>query len=82
MYTNLLNVEELCILPTQCIYGSHNKQRVFPETALTGWSLCRRNVFPVRYEPNFYICDYITKVCRQKAEVVQNHEMYMCMFVA
>jgi hypothetical protein len=32
-------------------YGSHNKQRLFPQTALTGWALVRRRkVFPVRYE--------------------------------
>jgi hypothetical protein len=37
-------------------YGSHNKQRLFPQTALTGWTLYRRrNVFPVRYELNIYI---------------------------
>jgi hypothetical protein len=32
---------ELCILSTRCssvAYGSHNKQRLFPQTALTGWS--------------------------------------------
>jgi hypothetical protein len=35
-------------------YGSHNKQRLFPQTALTGWALLRRrNVFPVRYELDF-----------------------------
>jgi hypothetical protein len=34
-------------------YGSHNKQRLFPQTAVTGWALLsRRNVFPVRYELN------------------------------
>jgi hypothetical protein len=32
-------------------YGSHNKQRLFPQTALTGSALYwRRNVFPVRYK--------------------------------
>jgi hypothetical protein len=37
-------------------YDSHNKQRLFPQTALTGWSLLwRRDVFPVRYELKFYI---------------------------
>jgi hypothetical protein len=37
-------------------YGSHNKQRLFPQTALTGWALRRRrNVFPVRYELKSYI---------------------------
>jgi hypothetical protein len=45
------------ILPTECVpYGSHNKQRLFPQTALTGWALqWRRNVFSVRYELNLYI---------------------------
>jgi hypothetical protein len=37
-------------------YESHNKQRLFPQTALAGWSLYRRfNGFPVRYELNSYI---------------------------
>jgi hypothetical protein len=37
-------------------YGSHNKQRLFPQTALTGWALQRRrNVFPVRYELDLHI---------------------------
>jgi hypothetical protein len=32
-------------------YGSHNKQRLFPQTALTSWALLRRrNVFPVGCE--------------------------------
>jgi hypothetical protein len=32
-------------------YDSHNKQRLFPQTALTGWSLLwRRSVFPVKHE--------------------------------
>jgi hypothetical protein len=40
-------------------------------------------VFPVRYELGFYISqkkeffivnDYITKLCRQQAEVIQNHD--------
>jgi hypothetical protein len=32
-------------------YGSHNKQRLFPQTVLTGWWLLwRRSVFPVRCE--------------------------------
>jgi hypothetical protein len=36
-------------------YGSHIKQWLFPQTALTGWALERRcNVFPVRYE--LYLC--------------------------
>jgi hypothetical protein len=36
-------------------HGSHNKQRLFPQTALTGWALqWRRNVFPVRY--GLYLC--------------------------
>jgi hypothetical protein len=37
-------------------YGSHNKQRLFPQTALTVWDLKRiRNVFPARYELNLYL---------------------------
>jgi hypothetical protein len=33
--------------------GSHNKQRLFPWTALTGWALLwRRNVVPMRYGLN------------------------------
>jgi hypothetical protein len=35
------------ILHTECNlclpYGSHNKQRLFPQTALTDWALLRRN---------------------------------------
>jgi hypothetical protein len=40
--TACFNTLKLCILPTQCIcvpHGSHNKQRLFPQTALTGWAL-------------------------------------------
>jgi hypothetical protein len=38
-------------------YGSPNKQRLFPQTALTGWALYRRhNVFPVRYGLNVVYC--------------------------
>jgi hypothetical protein len=36
------NTPKLYILPTQCIcvpYGSHNKQGLFPQTAITGWAL-------------------------------------------
>jgi hypothetical protein len=37
-------------------YGSHNKQRLFPQTALTGWALYRRrNMFPVRYGLYLYV---------------------------
>jgi hypothetical protein len=37
-------------------YGSHNKERLFPSTTLTGWALqWRRNVFPVRYGLDLYI---------------------------
>jgi hypothetical protein len=37
-------------------YGSHNIQRLFPYTALTGWALeRRRNMFPVRSGLNVYI---------------------------
>jgi hypothetical protein len=37
-------------------YGSHNKQRLFPQTESTGWALLwRRNVFPVRYGLNLCI---------------------------
>jgi hypothetical protein len=37
-------------------YCSHNKQRLLPRTALTGWSLYRRrDVFPVRYELKLFI---------------------------
>jgi hypothetical protein len=37
-------------------YESHNKQLLFPQTALAGWALKRRfNGFPVRYELNSYI---------------------------
>jgi hypothetical protein len=29
-----------CTFTTQCVpYGSHSKQRLFPQTALTGWAL-------------------------------------------
>jgi hypothetical protein len=36
-------------------YGPHNKQCMFLQTTLTGWSLLkRRNVFPVRY--GLYLC--------------------------
>jgi hypothetical protein len=36
--------------------GSHNKQRLFPQTELTDCALeRRRNVFPVRYKLNSYI---------------------------
>jgi hypothetical protein len=39
---------------------SHNKQRQFPQTALTSWALQRRrNMFPVRYELN--IIHYLEK---------------------
>jgi hypothetical protein len=35
-------------------HGSHNKQRLFPQTALTGWALWRRrNMFPVKYGLNY-----------------------------
>jgi hypothetical protein len=26
------------------------------------------------FQPSIYICDYIIKLCRQAAEVIQNHE--------
>jgi hypothetical protein len=40
-------------------YGYHNKQRLFPQTALTGWALYTRpNVFSVWYVLNFYILGY------------------------
>jgi hypothetical protein len=47
-------------------YGSHNKQRLFPKTALTGWALLwRRCVFPVRSELDFYIlCRWTYSVSR------------------
>jgi hypothetical protein len=35
-------------------YGSHSKQRLFPQTSSTGWAAYwRRNLFPVRYELNY-----------------------------
>jgi hypothetical protein len=36
-------------------YGSHSKQRLFPQSALTGLclSVLGRNLFPVRYELHF-----------------------------
>jgi hypothetical protein len=57
------------ILPTECIcvfrIVLNNKQRLFPQTALTGLSLYReRTVFPVRYELDFYMpC----KRCKKKS---------------
>jgi hypothetical protein len=62
MSTTCFNTLKLCTLPTQCVsvcipYDSHNKQWLFPQTALTDWSLswrCRV-VFPVRYRLHFYI---------------------------
>jgi len=36
------NIQQLYVLPTQCIYvlcGSQNKQRLFPYTALIDWFL-------------------------------------------
>jgi hypothetical protein len=58
--TTCFNIPKLCILPTVylCVlYGSRNKQRLFPQTTLTGWwsLLCRQNVCPVRYRLNLYI---------------------------
>jgi hypothetical protein len=36
-------------------YGCQNKQRLFPQRALTGWALLwRSNAFPARYEVNSY----------------------------
>jgi len=34
------NIQQICVLPTQCIYVfcvDLNKQRLFPYTALTDW---------------------------------------------
>jgi len=36
------NIQQLYVLPTQCIcilYGSENKQRLFPSIVLTDWFL-------------------------------------------
>jgi hypothetical protein len=35
-------------------YRSHNEQRYFSQTALTGWSCGRERLFPVKNEINFY----------------------------
>jgi hypothetical protein len=84
--TTFFKILNLCIRPTQCIcaaYGCHNKQRLFPQTALTGWALKRRrNVFPVWYELNFYIFrkhsvfkgltrDFKIRVCKTRGENVK-----------
>jgi hypothetical protein len=55
----ILPTQCICVSPVRyglltvylCVpYGSHNKQRLFPHTALTGWALWRRrDVSPVRY---------------------------------
>jgi hypothetical protein len=39
-------------------YGSHNKQRLFPWTTLTDWSL-RKHVFSVRYGLNICVLEEI-----------------------
>ena len=37
------NIQQSYVLPTQCVlYGSQNKQRLFPCTALTDWFLYQR----------------------------------------
>jgi hypothetical protein len=41
LYSAMVTIHTTCF-NTQCIcvpYGSHNKQRLFPQTALTGWAL-------------------------------------------
>jgi hypothetical protein len=59
--TTCFNILNLLILSTEymCICVSWlvlTTNWLFPQTALTGWSLHRRrNMFPVRYELNFYI---------------------------
>jgi hypothetical protein len=34
-----ISKEKHTLLPPYVPYGSHNKQRLFPQTALTGWAL-------------------------------------------
>jgi len=50
------NIQQFYVLPTVCIYvlyGSQNKQPLFPYTSLTAWFLqLRRSLFTARYELN------------------------------
>jgi hypothetical protein len=49
------HVVYLCVL-----YGSQNKQRLFPSTALTDWFVYpRRIMFSARYDLNLYIFVYL-----------------------
>jgi hypothetical protein len=57
----------------------YNKQWLFPWTALTSWTLERkRNVFPVRYEFNFYIL-FITNSFFKKLIRLSNLEFFQSM---
>jgi hypothetical protein len=43
LFSISININKICILSTKCIYmfhvTPHNKQRLFPQTELIGWSL-------------------------------------------
>jgi len=45
------NIHKFYVLPTHCLlYGSENKQRIFPYATLTDWFLYpRQKVFTTRY---------------------------------
>jgi hypothetical protein len=62
-------------------YGSHSKQRLFPQTALTGWALqWRRKVFPVRYGLDSYIVFRINSVfmgLRGENTRMEGHELIL-----
>jgi hypothetical protein len=57
----------LCVL-----YGSHNKQQLFPQMPLTSWALQRwRSVFPVRYGLDLYIKLWRNSVSKGLSPLVQ-----------
>jgi hypothetical protein len=65
------------VLVYLCIpYDSHNKQRLSPQTALTGWALQRkRNVFPVRYEMNFVYVTLMNLRLQRNTQVLGHEDV-------
>ena len=55
---NHFNIQQFYVLPTQSylsvLYGSENKQRLFPYTALTDWYLQQR--FKPLKQSGYYVC--------------------------
>jgi hypothetical protein len=71
----LFNIHIFYIPPTDCVcvfHNMHNVNRYFFPLALTGLSLQRSKIFPLRYELNYYILSRRNSVFISRVEAGSN----------